>query len=109
MRFLIDEQLPPSLVAQLISLGHDAEHVNKIGLGGRTDAEIYAHAVAKEAVIISKDEDFAARAGEPASNVKVVWIRLGNVTNVALWQALEPRMAEIVESLERDEHLIEIV
>jgi predicted nuclease of predicted toxin-antitoxin system len=109
LRFLIDAQLPPALVRRLIVLGHQAEHVFDLDLVDATDSDIWKHAHAVGAVIISKDEDFAQRARNFASKAQVVWIRLGNVTNVALWQALEPRMTEIVEALERKERLIEVI
>lgn len=109
MRFLLDAQLPPALVRHLKALGHQAEHVFDIGLVGASDAEIWARASADRAVILSKDDDFADRARDPAAKGQVVWIRLGNVTNASLWRNLEPQLAEIVEALEAGETLIEIV
>lgn len=106
MRFLIDEQLPPGLVDRLRKKGHVAEHIRDIGLGGAPDARIRAHASRTGAVLITKDEDFAA-AGK-ARKFAVLWIRLGNTTNKALWAALEPNLPEIVAAIERGERLIEI-
>ncbi len=106
---MIDAQLPPALVRHLRALGHEAEHVFDIGAVGTLDSEIWGHALGAGAVIISKDEDFAERARVPDTVLQVVWIRLGNVTNAALWRALEPRFVEIVEALEAGERLIEIV
>lgn len=109
MRFLVDAQLPPALIRHLKALGHAAEHVFDIGYVGALDSDIWSHAVAVGAVIVSKDQDFAERARHPESGTQVVWIRLGNMTNVALWRALEPRFAEIVDGLEAGERLIEVV
>jgi predicted nuclease of predicted toxin-antitoxin system len=108
LRFLIDAQLPPALASHLIAIGHEAEHVNEIERGVATDAEIWAYAIEAGAVIVTKDEDFAALARDDPSGAPVIWIRLGNVTNRALWAALEPLLAEIVEALEAGERLIEI-
>ena len=109
MRFLIDAQLPPALVKQLTALGHEAEHVLAIGGVGAPDSAIWAYAVAAGAAIISKDEDFAERTRKPGSEVQVVWVRLGNMTNAALWQELGPRVAEIVDALTSGEKLVEVV
>lgn len=108
MRFLIDAQLPPALAERLTALGHEAEHVANAGLTGAADSEIWKHAVAVGAVVVSKDEDFANRAQDPGGTTQVVWIRLGNVTNAGLWRALEPRLDEIVGALEAGERLIEV-
>lgn len=37
MRFLIDECLHTSLVAEAVNRGHEAQHVNWLGLSGETD------------------------------------------------------------------------
>lgn len=108
MRFLIDAQLPPALAAHLAALGHRAEHVNLIERGVASDADIWAYATKAGAVIVSKDQDFAALARGSESGAQVVWIRLGNTTNKALWATLEPLMPEIVEALEAGERLIEV-
>ena len=109
MRFLVDAQLPPGLARHLTALGHEAEHVLELGLAGATDSEIWAHAIRVGAIVISKDGDFAARARDPQSRVQVVWIRLGNATNTALWRALGARFSEIVDALTAGERLVEIV
>jgi predicted nuclease of predicted toxin-antitoxin system len=107
-RFLIDEQLPPALAARLAELGHDAEHVLSIGLGGAKDGEIWAACTRKNAVLITKDEDFAALARQPGAACAVIWLRLGNTTSRALWSAVEPILADVLDALEAGEMLIEL-
>ena len=107
MRFLIDAQLPPALARQLRSLDHEAEHVNDIALGGAPDTDIWSYAVTAGAILITKDGDFAHLARQP-TGTPVVWIRLGNTTNTALWRTLEPLLAEMFDALEGGERLIEI-
>jgi predicted nuclease of predicted toxin-antitoxin system len=93
IRFLIDAQLPPGLARRLTVRGYEAEHVNRVGLGGKSDIDIWRHATQTRAVLITKDEDFVALANEEASG-QVVWIRLGNIGNSALWRALDPQLGE---------------
>ena len=107
-RFLIDEQLPPALAARLAELGHDAEHILKIGLGGATDGEIWAACIRRHAVLITKDEDFAALARRPGAACPVIWLRLGNTTSRALWSAIEPILPELLDALQAGEMLIEV-
>ena len=109
MRFLIDAQLPPSLADRLRDAGHEAEHVNLIGLGAARDREIWTYARSKGAVIVTKDQDFADLARSERKGAAVVWVRIGNATSVALWRALEPVMPEILDGLGRGETLIEVV
>ena len=108
MRFVIDAQLPPALARQLRSSGHEASHVYEIGLGAAADSEVWAHASTVGAVLVTKDEDFAHLVRRETAEAAVVWIRLGNTTNRALWEALEPLCPDLIDALRRGERLIEI-
>ena len=59
-------------------------------------------------MIITKDEDFVALVDKNTSGPPVVWIRLVNTTNRALWHALQPLLTELLEALSSGEPLIEI-
>ena len=109
IRFLIDAQLPPELVRQLTARGHAAEHVNRIGFGTAGDNAIWQHAIETGATLVTKDEDFAALADRDAAGPQVVWIRIGNISNDALWRALEPQLAEIIQALDAGERVIEVL
>jgi predicted nuclease of predicted toxin-antitoxin system len=108
LRFLIDAQLPPMLATHLTAAGFKAEHVDRIGLGVAHDARIWAYAVEHRAVLISKDGDFAALARRSTKGPQVIWIRCGNVTNRALWSALQGALNEIVEALNSGDRVIEL-
>ena len=107
VRFLVDAQLPPRLARNLCDAGQVAEHVNNIGLGAATDDEIAAHAVASSSVIITKDADLTTL-GRRQGLLRVLWIRTGNTTATAIWQAIEPRLGEIVAAFDAGEVLIEL-
>ena len=108
LRFLIDAQSPPALAQHLQSLGHFAEHINDIGLGDGSDREIWAHAGTYGAALVTKDQDFADLTRRRPAPTAVVWIRLGNTTNEALWRTLAPMLPEIVDAISRGETRIEI-
>jgi predicted nuclease of predicted toxin-antitoxin system len=58
VRFLIDENLSPSVAAALVAAGHDAVHVGELGLGSASDKAILRAAVEDQRTVISADTDF---------------------------------------------------
>lgn len=97
MTFLIDAQLPPALVHWLRERGHTAEHVADVGLSDAEDVDLWNRAAQEDAIIVTKDADFAERAARDNSGPVILWLRIGNSTNRALMQWLTPRWAEIAE------------
>ena len=61
MRFLVDAQLPPALARWLSAHVHEAEHVLDRHMETATDSAIWDFACQNDAVIVTKDEDFAQR------------------------------------------------
>lgn len=109
MRFLVDAQLPPALARMLVTRGLEAEHVHDVGLGRADDAAVWRYAVERQAVILTKDEDFASLITLQPDGPAIVWIRIGNTGRQALLQWFEPLLPAIVEALDRGEKLIEVV
>ena len=66
MNFLVDAQLPPGLARWLADQGHSAQHVNDVGLAGAEDSVIWNHALGVDAIVVTKDEDFAERTARTA-------------------------------------------
>ena len=83
MNFLVDAQLSPGLARWLADQGHSAQHVNDVGLAGAEDSVIWNHALGVNAIIVTKDEDFAERTARTAVGPVIVWLRIGNATNRA--------------------------
>jgi len=108
VNFLIDAQLPPGFVRWLTNQGHTAEHVNYLSLTDSEDITIWNYALSNGSIIITKDEDFAERASRTAAGPVIVWLRIGNSTNRALAQWLEPRWAAIARLLNDGNRLIEV-
>jgi len=109
MHFLVDAQLPPALARWLAAKGHDAEHVSDIGLSGAIDPTIWDHAASVDAIIVTKDEDFAQRKTIERRGPKVVWIRLPNTRTRELLLWFEGIFPRILQALERGDTLIEII
>jgi predicted nuclease of predicted toxin-antitoxin system len=109
VKFLVDAQLPPALAHWLREAGHDADHVQDVGLREGGDCAIWAYAMERETIIVTKDEDFAARSAQVASAPAIVWLRIGNTTNRVLRAWFEPRLPGITALLAQGSRLIEVV
>ena len=110
MHFLVDAQLPPALARWIDTQGHEAEHVADLAMLAASDAAIWERAITSNAVIITKDEDFAIRRNTSvASHPAVVWLRVGNTRNKELLQWFEQLLPRVTAALERGEVLIEVV
>lgn len=106
MRFLIDAQLPPGLARWLIERGHDAEHVAAIGLKAASDELVVQAALERAAVLVTKDEDFVLL--RLPDRFALLWLRIGNATNRALNDWLEPRWPTIERMLIAGERFVEV-
>ncbi len=109
MKFLVDAQLPPALARWLREAGHEAEHVEDVGLREANDGAIWAHALQSGAILVTKDEDFAARSVQSATAPVIVWLRVGNTTNRVLRAWIEPRLPGIAQLLAQNSRLVEVI
>ena len=108
MIFLVDAQLPPALANWLTQQGHTAQHVDNLGLRDAEDVVIWNWAMSSEAIIVTKDEDFAQRMARTTNGPVIVWLRIGNSTNRALLEWLEPRWTQVTVLLDAGNRLIEV-
>ncbi len=109
MKFLVDAQLPPTLARWLNEAGHEALPVREVGLREAEDDAICEYALRVGAVIITKDEDFAAKAKGVAAAPVIVWLRIGNCSNEELRAWLEPRLSGIVELVTQGGRVVEVI
>lgn len=71
-RFLVDENLPRSLVPELVAAGHAAEHVRDIEMGGAKDPAVYGYAQTHTQTIITGDKDFSNLRAYPPPHAGIV-------------------------------------
>jgi predicted nuclease of predicted toxin-antitoxin system len=107
VRFLVDAQLPPALVGLLREHGHVAEHVTEIGPADAPDSDLWKYALENDAVIVTKDEDFADMVAIGRDGPVVVWVRVGNTRGAALLVWFEPLIDHIVELVSTGQRLVE--
>jgi predicted nuclease of predicted toxin-antitoxin system len=108
VRFLIDAQLPPALARWLAVRGHIAEHVADLGQERAPDALLWAYAVSVNAVIVTKDEDFAVRRALAANGPQIIWLRIGNTRRVPLIEWFEAAYSQCLAAVERGEPIVEL-
>lgn len=104
MKLLFDENLSPKLVYALADIFPDSAHVDRLGLGGGTDEEVWKFAKQHGFVLVSKDSDFYDKSLLFGYPPKVVWIRRGNCSNRQI-QLLLRNKADAIYALERDSEL----
>ena len=107
MRFPIDAQLPPALAEWLRGKGHEAVPVREVGLRHADDKAIWSRACAENAIIVTKDEDFASLAAM-GGEARVLWVRTGNLVNRLLLARFESAWAEIEAHLKAGSPLVEL-
>ncbi len=101
MKLLFDENLSPELVEALADIYRDSQHVHDRGLGASDDRDVWEYAKSFGFVIVTKDVDFYERSMRVGAPPKVIWMRLGNCTTVAVEMLLrnsEPAMIRFAGS-----------
>jgi len=94
--FLIDANLPRSVVTLLLSLGHDVEFARDIGLADAPDQDIAARARVTGAALLTRDLDFAdIRQYPPDEYQGLVVLRLPD-------DATAPAIVAVVERFVRE-------
>ena len=100
MKFLVDAQLPRSLVRFLCDKGHDAIHTLDLPDSNDTiDSEITRISLAEQRVVISKDGDFYDSFSARREPYKLLHIRTGNSTNAELIGLFEKNLETIIAEL----------
>jgi predicted nuclease of predicted toxin-antitoxin system len=108
VKFLVDNQLPPALAQYLRKRGFDCQHVLDVGLAEALDNEICRYAEVQERIIVSKDEDFLYLATQAQSQIRLLWVRLGNCRTSALLAAFDRLWTLIESALNAGDRIIEI-
>lgn len=108
MRFLVDAQLPPALARWLVAQGHEAEHVADQGLRTADDRTIWRLATRWNAVLVTKDGDFAVMSTLESQGPVVLWVRRGNTRRQELIRWFGAILPAALGALEAGERLVEL-
>jgi len=95
VKALLDQNLSFRLVEVLLPRFPGSCHVRDIGLAGDDDERIWALAKAEGFIIVTKDNDFLARALVRGHPPQVVQVCLGNSSTVQIASLLRARLDDI--------------
>ena len=79
-----------------------------LGCSDAEDSEIWDYALANQAAIITKDQDFAECLMSRRPAPVIVWLRIGNTSNRALVTLLLPLWPNIISRIEAGDNLVEV-
>jgi predicted nuclease of predicted toxin-antitoxin system len=100
LSFLLDENLPPSLVPRLKEMGYPARHVVETGHINTDDFEILGFAEHSGEVILTHDTDFGALlALHQKSKPSVVLFRLERISAAILSELLAANLPDLEKAL----------
>lgn len=105
--FVCDVHIPPSLAGQLRARGFDATHVIELGLGTVDDRTIWDYASKHDAIVVSKDGDFADL-GRRLPGARIVLVRLGNCSNRKLLDRFFDQLPSFLAKFDSGEHVVEL-
>ena len=89
MRFLIDAPLSPQTAAWLAAQGHEAIHVETLGLLRAADEEILRRAAADQRLVITMDLDFPEiAAARHLASPGIILLRLSYATPARVHERL---------------------
>lgn len=115
MKFLLDENIPPSLVGLLQGAGIEARHVIEIGYNNTQDFKITEFASSSGEVIITHDLDFGTILALTGKNrPSVVLFRWQTITAFSVFQFLFKHLPQLEENLLQgalivvDEHKVRV-
>ncbi len=95
MKALIDQNLSFRLVDVLVPRFPASCHVRDVGLAGEDDERIWRFAKDEGFTIITKDNDFLARALVRGHPPQVIQVCLGNVSTRQIAEVLQARADDI--------------
>jgi predicted nuclease of predicted toxin-antitoxin system len=84
VKLLFDQNLSPELVEALADTYPDSQHVHEQGLGSSEDLNVWEFAKFHGFAVVTKDADFYERSMRVGAPPKVIWVRLGNCSTVAV-------------------------
>ncbi len=97
MKVLIDQNLSFRLVDVLSSRFPGSCHVRDVGLSGDDDERIWQLAKDEGFVIVTKDNDFLARALVRGHPPQIVQIRIGNASTRQIAELLRMRADDVAQ------------
>ncbi len=84
MKLLFDQNISFRIIKQLENSFPESKHVNQVGLENSTDAAIWDFARINSFIIVTFDADFYDLALLMGVPPKIIWLRIGNASTLAI-------------------------
>lgn len=84
MKLLFDQNISFRIVSRVSDIYPESQQVRLLGLENRSDKEIWDYAKKNEFTIVSYDSDFNDLATLYGHPPKIIWLRIGNTSTIAL-------------------------
>jgi predicted nuclease of predicted toxin-antitoxin system len=97
VKLLLDENLSDRIIAKIIDLYPNSDHVKNLALTNTDDAIIWDYAKVNNFVIASKDSDFHQRSLLYSHPPKFVYLRIGNSPTSKIIQILRDNFDTIIQ------------
>ncbi|MFN3835109.1 MAG: DUF5615 family PIN-like protein [Glycocaulis sp.] len=109
LSFLVDVQLPRALARWIATNGAAAVHAHDVGLERATDHEICQLAQTQGCIIVTKDADFLGLSLRFDPAIRLVWVRVGNISTNALLDRFTTAWPQIKAALLAGETVVELL
>lgn len=105
----VDAQLSPALARWISTeFSHPAQAIRDLSLRDAEDTAIFAAARQANAIVLTKDVDFADLVERHGSPPRVIWLTCGNTSNAALHKVLRAALPKALHLFAQGESLVEI-
>jgi predicted nuclease of predicted toxin-antitoxin system len=105
----VDAHLSPALGKWITAeFGEPAQSVRDVGLRQAKDKDIFASARQANAIVMTKDADFAEMVDRLGPPPQVIWLTCGNTSNAALRLLLKKILPRALQLLKQGDALVEI-
>ncbi|MBI4649689.1 MAG: DUF5615 family PIN-like protein [Bacteroidia bacterium] len=102
MKFILDAHIPLSLIATIISNGHEAMHTKDLPIKNNTpDDEIIDFSIKNNCIVITTDSDFYYSHTLFGKPEKLLLIKTGNTRTKALKNLFEKYFDEIITAFKK--------
>ncbi len=109
MRIWIDAQLSPAIATWITShFSIECVAIRDLGLRDAEDHAIFSAAREAEAIVMTKDSDFAELLDRLGPPPKIIWVTCGNTSNENLIRILSSTLPQAIQLLSEGHKIVEI-
>ena len=105
----VDAQISPKIAKFITERFHiESYSLEYLQMLSFEDEHVFFKAKASDAIMLTKDSDFAELSRVHGSPPKIIWLTCGNTTNNYVKKILTENLLRMITSLEGEDNLVEI-